>query len=155
MKLIKNKKFLVLLFLLFGLGFLRDFIFIQTNIIMFNKWSNSEYEFHSSMNWLNSFDYWTLYYAKWFLTALFIVLYFILSRHCIKLLFNQKLFLHLLFFFFLLILSFAAGSLFFGWLTDGLDKGYLFSRLFVGILQSPLPLMLIVPFGLYYNQAEK
>ena len=32
-----------------------------------------------------------------------------------------------------------------GWLTGSFHRGYTFSRVFLGILQSPLPVMFLIP----------
>ncbi|MBK6835988.1 MAG: hypothetical protein IPG89_17670 [Bacteroidetes bacterium] len=32
-----------------------------------------------------------------------------------------------------------------GWVFGNLEKGYTFSRIFMGILQSPLPIMFLLP----------
>ena len=152
-----NKKICIptLILILIFLGFVRDFVFVQTNIIMYNKWSNSDYPFHPFMNWINQFDYWFLYRSKWFLTLFFITLYLGISYLLTKMIFNHRQITKILILLFSILIFLSGLSFLLGWIFNNLEEGYAFSRMFVGIIQSPVPVMLIIPFGLYYKQTEK
>ncbi|MCD6066096.1 MAG: hypothetical protein K0S33_922 [Bacteroidetes bacterium] len=136
---------LLILGALIGLGFLREFIFVNTNSILYSKLYNEDYPLHPFFGFFRTKTYTFIYISKWFLTAAFIAAYYILQLLAVKwLLKNSPAKNWLLFFYvFLVILSVITFGI--GWLAGSINKGYTFSRVFLGILQSPLPLMFLMP----------
>jgi hypothetical protein len=136
---------LLLLAALIAIGFLREFIFVNTNGILYTKLYHIDYTFPSFFSFFLSKSYRFVYISKWFLTAAFIAAYYLLQLLTAKWLLKEgpiKKWL-LLFYLFLVILSVITFGI--GWLAGSLNQGYTFSRVFLGILQSPLPIMFLIP----------
>ncbi len=88
------------------------------------------------LSFLNLFSYQTIYVAKWFITPLFVLVYWFIQRRFLLLLFQPKKNCILV----RRIISFSifTGRNFFaaGWLLGKTNDGYTFSRLFMGLLLS-------------------
>lgn len=138
------------------LGYFREFFFLQTNIVMYNKWSNSNYPVKYSMSWMNHFEYWTIYYAKWIFTLLFIIAFYFLQRLILHYFavsrFNLTLLLNA---FYVTLFTVCVMAVLIGLAFGNFAKGYSLSRIIAGILQSPVAIMVIIPLGLYYKKIEK
>jgi len=144
----KISLFIFVLMLFAVLGFTRDFIFKNTNVHLAAKLYEQDYSSHNVMNVLRNFSYWTIYALKWVLTILFACFYYFVQRlTLIKYTKNNfvKKWLNYMYIF-LVILS--AVSLGIGWSLGNINQGYTFSRIFMGILQSPLPIMFLMPIAI-------
>lgn len=146
----KRKVFIALGFVgvLIVLGFLREFIFVNTNSILYSKFYNENYPIHSFFNFFKSKSYNFIYISKWFLTFLFILMYFYAQVLTTKFLLKDNILRKWFFFFYLFLVILSVITFAVGWLAGNLNQGYIFSRLFLGILQSPLPIMFLLP--VYY-----
>lgn len=143
----KRKVFIALGFVgvLIVLGFLREFIFVNTNSILYSKFYNENYPVHSFFNFFKDKSYNFIYISKWFLTFLFILMYFYSQVLTAKFLLKENILRKWFFFFYLFLVILSVITFAVGWLAGNLNQGYIFSRLFLGILQSPLPIMFLLP----------
>jgi hypothetical protein len=69
---LKNKKIKVFAWILLflALGYTRDFVFANTNTVLYNKLNPDEkYPVPFILSFLESFDYYTVYTIKWVFTA--------------------------------------------------------------------------------------
>lgn len=130
------------------IGFLRDFIFKNTNIHLEAKYLGVDYSTENIMDVLNKLSYWKIYILKWVLTVVFACLFYIsqlfILRKVIKANFVKK-WLNFMYIFLILLSALTLGI---GWLADDIERGYTFSRIFMGILQSPLPIMFLLPVAI-------
>ena len=136
---------LLFVFLLATTGYIREFLFVNINEQLSFLWYGHETSNMSpTLSFLNGFDYWTIYYLKWALTGLFSIIYLIETSLALKHLFNsfyarETVFLYL-------ILISISTILFVGYsIFHKADDGYLLSRFFMGLAQSPVPLMILIP----------
>jgi hypothetical protein len=144
---VRNKKliiFLVIVGFIF-LGFTREFFFVHFNTVLYNISHNENYEIPESFHFFYRFDYYTLYIAKWFITPSFIAVFFILQWILLKSVIPEKKVRTWLIYFYLILLLLSMLSFGTGYLFGYLKLGYRFSRLFFGILQSPVPVMFLLP----------
>lgn len=142
----KKALFLLLTLLVFAIiGFSRDFFFKSTNIHLGAKYYEQEYSSNNFMDFLQNFSYWTIYTLKWIMTIFFAALYYIIQRivlvKTVKANFVKK-WLNFMYLFLIILSALALGI---GWICGDIDRGYIFSRIFMGILQSPLPIMFLLP----------
>jgi hypothetical protein len=142
------------LIIIIALGFLRDFIFVNINYIIDRLYYNLEvYYYHSFYDFLEPLDVSGLMTLKWILTLLFTLINLGLSVVILKLLFTKsQMPLKLLYLGYLVL--FLVASMFvligkFGGLTD---LGYTLARRFMGVLQSPVPLMIVSAVHLLFDR---
>lgn len=126
-------------------GFYREFFFVNINEQMRFLWYGNEVSMMSEkLSFLSSFDYWTLYYLKWTMTLVFSGVFMLETSAFLKVVYQKFYWQEVIFIYGLLLIVSAA--LFKGYaLFDEHESGYLLSRYFMGIAQSPVPLMLLVP----------
>lgn len=137
---------LALIILFIAVGFFRDAVFMNINSQLYKLYFKN-YDF-TLPDWLSFFDSWPymkLYYFKYVLTALFILLYLILSLLSVKVFTGNAKNIKWVFYayaivLFLSLITYAGGQLF-----NNFPKGYLFTRNLVGLLQSPFIVMIIIP----------
>ena len=154
----KNKKLIIpLLILVFLLiGFTREFIFNHTNTVLYNKLHPEfTYPVPALISYLNHFEYKTVYALKWVFTALFCLLFFLLQRWTLKTVFPEKKYARWLLYFYLILLLLSVLAFGSGYIIGNTGGGYRFSRMFMGILQSPVPLMFLIPVGILKNKFDK
>jgi len=146
----KRKGLIAFVFIavLIVLGFLREFIFVNTNSILYSKYYNEDFPLHPFFNFFRDKSYNFIYISKWFLTFLFILMYFYAQVLTAKFLLKENILRNWFFFFYLFLVILSVITFGLGWLAGNLNQGYTFSRLFLGILQSPLPIMFLLP--VYY-----
>lgn len=141
---------------LFALGFLREFIFENINILLGNKWTQIEVDeyWNGTLNWLDQFDYWTLYYSKWALTLLSSILFLGLSLALIwKWFGNRRNIKYALLAFVGLYLASAIlmGA---GWAFGDANTAYTYARVIMEIPQSPLLAMFLIPVFLLMENSR-
>lgn len=153
---LRNILILLIVAAYIGVGYLRDFIFININFAIKRMRSGEEFQGHSFMEFLKSFDPSTLFASKFLLTGGFTVLNFLPGALVIFLLFGSRTYIR---WFFLLYGAFLLVSLLLygaGHILGMPQEGYSLARLFMGFLQSPVPLMIFVPLcWLYRREREK
>lgn len=126
-------------------GFYREFFFVNINEQMRYLWyGNEESMMSDALSLLDSIDYWTLYYLKWAMTVVFSGIFLIESALFTKLILGKTLWKELIFMYTILLI--VSGLVLAGYaLFDEHETGYLISRYFMGIAQSPIPLMILLP----------
>ena len=142
---IKIISYLILLALLLTLGFLRDFIFININLCLSALLNKSKYELPASLYLLQNLNYIQLYLLKWVLTILVSLLYLLIYLYAIWLLFKQEKYLLWTVAAFSCFYILSSCFYFYGWLFQDPERGYHFARIFIGFVQSPFLLMLLIP----------
>jgi hypothetical protein len=145
---LKRLKIIWILFgvvLIIATGFYREFFFVNINEQMRYLWyGNEESMMSDALSLLDSLDYWTLYYLKWAMTVVFSGIFLIESALFTKLILGKTLWKELIFMYTILLI--VSGLVLAGYaLFDEHETGYLISRYFMGIAQSPIPLMILLP----------
>jgi len=145
----KLKEGLLLVFLIVvfvAVGFLRDAIFMNLNSQLYKLYFK-DYEY-TLPNWLSFFDSWPymrLYYFKYVLTALFVILYLILSLLAVKVFTGDAKNIKWVFYAYGIVLLLSLTTYTGGYLLNNFPKGFLFTRNLLGLLQSPFITMIIIP----------
>lgn len=143
----KRKMQVVLLFVLVvALSFFREFVFLNINEqCRVTYYHASDSHVSSWMTFLGNFSYTQLYYSKWALTLFFPFLLMLLSCLIVRLIFNKKEYIKwtVITYVCVVFLSFLLFAL--GWLFNFQDKGYTFARAIIGIAESPVILMVLIP----------
>ncbi|MCC7303008.1 MAG: hypothetical protein IT233_10230 [Bacteroidia bacterium] len=129
-----------------GLGFLRDFIFVNINFQLYKLWYGEEnYHLPPSLSFLESWEADTLYYAKFPLTLFTILLFFGIAHFTVRYYFREHkyLYLNLVAHLFFCLL----GGIFYlyGLVFNDFNNGYHFARIFLDFVQTPLTLMMVLP----------
>jgi len=152
-----SKKFKIALFsiLLIGLGFFRESLFVSINGVLYNKYFTPEnvnvHVIRPAFEFFNMFSYQTLYVSKWFITPLFAFLFWFVQKKFLWLLFSEKKTSYWLTVLYLSLFLLAGVSFCTGWLVGHLNEGYRFSRIFMGLLESPVPCMILIPLTYFYK----
>ncbi|MGZ3863618.1 MAG: hypothetical protein ACXVPN_09365 [Bacteroidia bacterium] len=137
------------------LGFFREYVFIWINAILYNKYIpvarfdtapiRPEFEF------LTNYSYNTLYTIKWFITAVFLLAFWLTQKKLLMALFSEKKTNRWLGVMYLSLLLLAGISFFAGWVIGYIHEGYRFSRIFMGLAESPVPCMILIPLTYFYK----
>ncbi len=144
---LKESIFILLAIIVFtAVGFFRDAVFMNINSQLYKLYfKNYEY---SLPDWLAIFDSWPymkLYYFKYVLTALFVLLYLLLSLLSVKLFTNNNKNLKWVYYAYGIVLLLSVLTYSSGYFLDNFPKGFLFTRNLLGLLQSPFITMIIIP----------
>jgi len=126
------------------LGFFREFLFTHINEQLFALWYDEPSRASDAIPCLKSVDYYTLYYTKWFLTTLFSVLFYGVTLGLLKIIFDTSYWKEILIIYGVLIAC-SVITMAYGYATNTLEETYLLARLFMGVAQSPLVLMVMIP----------
>jgi len=136
----------LLVIILIITGFFRDYVFIGINsFIKYFYYPDATNQLPKGFSIIKESSYTQLISLKWILTILFTLWYLLLVLGCIKLIFKEKKFLHWTIYVYssIFILSFL---FYFGFsIAHQPELGYRISRVFMGFLQSPFVLMLLIP----------
>ena len=146
----KNWKTLLAITLIVGLfiaiGFVREFYFVNINCQLAYLYYDYDHScLDKKLHELSTWNYDELFDLKWYLTFLFTFLYLILTLVTIKTLFKYKAYL------FWTIAGYSGALFLSGILHIGGDligfphEGYRLARVCMGVLQSPLPAMVLIP----------
>ena len=129
------------------IGFFREHIFISINYQIAKLYYNDSFEWQlpSDLKFLENYSYAQLYYGKWILTFLFCLFYFIPTYIIVRKFFQEKIYLQITVYAHLFV--FLLGGFFYliALLTSDMDRWYDFSRNFLGFLQSPWMLVILIP----------
>lgn len=137
------------------LGFFREMLFVNINSVLYNKYFQPKdyaHIYHSVFGFLTGFSYKTLYISKWFITLGFVFLFWFIQKKFIFYLFAEKKSVFWLVMLYLSLLLLAGISFGTGWLLGNLEQGYRFSRIFMGLLESPAPCMILIPLTYFYKK---
>lgn len=138
-----------------GLGFFREFVFLNINEQMRVAYYNSpDSHLAPALSFLGNYGYNTLYYLKWPLTFAFAVLFCALAVFVIRIGFATSHYTRLV------IMAFAGvfllGALLFlaGWLFNSNATVYDLSRFLAGLVESPVLLLMLGGGILYWRQTK-
>ena len=143
----------ILAIIIIALGFLRLFLFENINFhLQFLYYDMERSHMSESLNFLRTFTYNELYVIKWILTMLFSFAYLFLTCLVIHILFRVKKYVLMTIYMFAAIIFisfvFYTMGLLINWdlqFTDQSKTGYRLARIFMGVVQSPFPLMILIP----------
>ncbi|HXB38898.1 MAG TPA: hypothetical protein VNZ49_00055 [Bacteroidia bacterium] len=136
-------------------GFFREILFVNMNAVLYYKYfqpGEATHLFHENFRFLTAFSYKTLYISKWFITLGFVFLFWFIQKKFIFFLFTEKKAVFWLGMLYLSLLLLAGISFGTGWLLGNLEQGYRFSRIFTGLLESPVPCMILIPLTYFYKK---
>jgi hypothetical protein len=137
--------YLFIIALLLLTGYCRDFVFKSINALLQAWDSDKDYYLPASMRFIESYDYDTILDIKWLLTFLFSAVYLAIALLTIRVLFRNRRFLKITIVAYTGIVVLSGIFMLFGQLFRSPDKMYEFARYFMGIAQSPLVLMILLP----------
>lgn len=153
-----NRLFIsVFVLLIIALSFFRESIFININAHMWYLfYENDKTHLSSYLKFLKSFSYKEIYWFKLGLTIFFSMIFLFFSCIIIFLIFKEKKLIRWTIFSYLTIILVAGMAYLTGTLFNSLEQGYLISRFFMGMVQSPFLLIFLIPaFNLAVNSAEE
>lgn len=156
----KKKVWLQIIFIAIvaiALGYLRDRIFKTINSLL-RAWDlDQDYFLPPFLNFLENYQYETLVNLKWILTLLFSILYLAISLLTIKLLFRNRTFFKITIWSYVALLFISGLLIIIGYVFKGSsEKTYEFARSLMGLAQSPLILMILIPaFKLSEKEIDK
>lgn len=140
--------------LLIALGFFRENLFVNINDLLFNKRYNGNNPVAHYLWFLNNVPYKTIYIAKWFITPLFAFLFWRIQKGLLWVVFSEKKLINWLGVFYITLFVLAGICFVTGWALGNINKGYLFSRMFMGLLESPAACMILIPTAYLYKQTN-
>ena len=151
-----NLKIKIVLFILLlaTLGFFRENLFVSINYILYSKLYNENYSPPLYLSFLNAFSYQPIYIAKWFITPVFAFVFWFTQKQFLTILFNEKKVTRWLSILYLSLFLLAGIFFVAGWVLGDINKGYTFSRLFMGLLQSPVACMILIPTAYLYKKTN-
>ncbi|MBA3899287.1 MAG: hypothetical protein H0X62_03610 [Bacteroidetes bacterium] len=144
-----------LFFLLSALGYARDFTFVNINAALSDLWYQTNYHtFPNTLSFLETFSYNQLYQLKWLLTVVVSLLFLLIYILGIYLIFKKKKYIVWSLACFAFIYLISGIFYMYGYFFNDLARGYKFSRIFMGFIQSPLLLMLLIPAFILGKEVE-
>jgi hypothetical protein len=151
-----NRKIKIFLFilLLMALGFFRENLFVNINDVLYGKLYNEPNPIIWYLSFLSNVSYNTVYIAKWFITPFFAFLFWFVQMKLLLVLFNEKKTTKWLSVLYLSLFLLAGIFFMAGWALGDIYAGYTFSRLFMGLLQSPVACMILIPTAYLYKQTN-
>jgi hypothetical protein len=150
---LKIKIFFFIL-LLATMGFFRENLFVNINNVLYNKLYNGSNPVVWYLVFLNNISYNVVYAAKWFITPFFAFVFWFTQKQFLTLLFHEKKITRWLSILYLSLFLLAGIFFVAGWALGDINKGYTFSRLFMGLLQSPVACMILIPTAYLYKQTN-
>lgn len=136
--------FVIIVFI--AVGFLRDAVFMNINSQLYKLYfKNYTYSLPDWLSTFNTWPYMKLYYFKYVLTALFVLLYLGLSLFIVKLFTRDITKIKWVFYAYGIVLALSLITYLGGYFLNNFPKGYLFTRNLLGLLQSPFITMIIIP----------
>lgn len=127
-------------------GYLRDSVFKTINALLRSWDLEQDYYLPPFLSFLENYEYDTLLNLKWQLTLLFSILYLILSLFAIKLVFKNRKYMTITILTYVGIIILSAVFTTIGYLFEGTsEKMYEFARYLMGMAQSPIVLMILIP----------
>ena len=143
---------IVLLLLL--TGFIRDFTFKSINALLKARDNEIPYHLHASLSFMEKYEYATLVDIKWVLTLLFTGIYLLIALLAIKLFFQNRMYMWVLTVAYIGITLLSGILMAAGYFFGITGKMYEFARYLMGIAQSPVILMILIPL-LKLREKEK
>jgi len=155
----KSKKILHLssiAVLLLFLSFYRDYVFRSINALLMAWDYNMDYPIHPSLSFLKNWEYSSIVNFKWLLTILFSLLFLLLLLWTVKIVFNNKKYRNTSIATYIGIIVLASLFMLIGYIfTATAERMYEFARFIMGMAQSPLILMILVPTFLFAEKQKR
>jgi hypothetical protein len=147
----------VLIVVIILLGYLRDYLFISINYYIKQAYYSLETVYHPALFALvGDLSISELNLLKWVLTILFMLFNYGLSYIILKKLFIETTNSSALLSYGYMLLFILSGLLYIGGKILGFPEvGYTLSRRFMGVLQSPVPLMVVAAVHLLFGSSSK
>ena len=141
---------IILLFCIIGiilfLGYYRDFVFVTINFILQARDYRAEYTLPPSLNFLDQFSYNVLMNFKWLLTVLFSMAYLLVALITLRILFNKRKYTRILVGVYAAVMLLSGLFMLVGYVFGDLSaRMYEFARYLMGMAQSPVILMILIP----------
>ena len=134
------------LLLIIASGFLRLFLFENINHQLVYLYYHRDFSYLSDkLGFLKSFSYNDLMWIKWCLTGFFTITYLCLSCWVLKIVFNRNAYLWYTAYIFTGVVLISFLLYFGGVVFEEPVGGYRLARFCMGLVQSPLPLMILIP----------
>jgi hypothetical protein len=147
-------KIFLLILLLMALGFFRENLFVNINDVLYGKLYKVPNPIVWYLSFLSNTSYNTVYIAKWFITPFFAFLFWFVQMKLLLAIFNEKKTTKWLSVLYLSLFLLAGIFFVAGWALGDIYGGYAFSRLFMGLLQSPVACMILIPTAYLYKQTN-
>lgn len=144
--------YILIIALLALLGFYRDFVFKNINAFLQALDYEMQYDLPPSLNFMERYEYETLVRLKWILTLLFSLIYLLISFISVRFIFGDKKFSRITVGAYLGIILISGIFILLGMVFGNSGKMYEFARYLMGMAQSPLILMILIPI---FKLAEK
>lgn len=153
----KGYSYILFIVLFAFLGFSREFLFVNINNQLFKLYyGHLDLPIPSSLQFIESFDYSTLYYLKYPLTILYFLTYFFTSFYATKIICGDKKYSKWIIYIYALLLLLAGITMAYNYLINNQLSGqeYTFSRWLMGIAQSPLVAFFAIAAGTLYKKFQ-
>ena len=142
--------------LLFLLGLLKDYFFLNINDQLFKLYyQNSFYMLPDSLRWMESFSYLELYWFKFFMSFFFVFLFYLLTLIPLRMFFKNRLgvgkTINWIFGLVFLMALLVYGSY---WIFGNNKTLFAFARMLISLLSSPLIFMVVFPFLIFDKQSN-
>ena len=145
----RKKKYLYIFLIIVALvffGYYRDFVFKKINALM-QAWDHDmDYTMPPSMRFLENYEYATLENIEWLLTVMFTLIYLAISLFAIKVIFNTRTYRNITIGAFIGVTVASGILILLGLIFHSASyKMYEFARYLMGMVQSPIALMVLIP----------
>jgi hypothetical protein len=152
----KVKWLLIILFLFWLTGYVREFFFVNLNSIMYEKYyGHTSLPVPTSMQLFTHFSYKTLYFSKYIYTLVWVIVFYLLGSFSIRKLSGEKKLIAFLTYSYLILLLLAGTSMVYGYFVKERlqDDEYTLSRWLLGIAQSPIICLILLASEKLYNKS--
>jgi hypothetical protein len=148
-------KYLSILSVFAFLGFSREFVFVNINNQLYKTYyKNNDIFISKSLTFLSNYNYETLYYAKYPLTVLYVVMYFTVSFYSVKIICDNKKITRWIVYIYSLLFTLSSFIMLYNYIINNQLSGeeYTFSRWLMGIAESPLVAFFIIATSTLYTK---
>lgn len=145
-------KILGWILLLFVLSFLREYTFEGINDRLYRlQTEQTDQPIFTGLGFLSSFEYYPLYYLKFFLIFFFSIIFLWCTLQLMNLWFKKKNYKKLVCFFFVTVFLFCSILFGAGIAIGRGHEAYAVSRHLIEVIQSPLAAFMLIAFGVWEN----
>ncbi len=145
----KKNKYLVLLLivaLIVFISFYRDYFFRTVNALLMAWDYEMDYPTPAHLRFFEHFDYDQVLNLKWLFTLIFAAIFYFISRFTIQYLFNNRNYNRIVLVAFAGITVLSGIFMAIGWMIpSSLERMYEIARFLMGLAQSPVVLMVLIP----------
>lgn len=148
-------KYLIILSVFAFLGFSREFVFVNINNQLYKTYyKNNDIFISKSLTFLSNYNYETLYYAKYPLTFLYVILYFTVSFYSVKIICDNKKITRWIVYIYSLLFTLSSFIMLYNYIINNQLSGeeYTFSRWLMGIAESPLVAFFTIATSALYSK---